>query len=247
MAGPDIAYDVAVKMPMAAQQPRGATPRPVMAFAACFAVAMLSACSAKPEDTAAAVDSASTAAATAAPTAVAKKEVLFDPRNPPPGWVKCHRNHCHHQDGHVASYAQVMQEMGATGIVGQPPPKAAPPAPPDVGMIPMDAEKSASGLVTRVISAGAGKEKPSATSVVSVHYTGWTTDGKAFDSSVARNQPARFPLDKVFAGWTEGIQLMVVGEERRFWIPQELAFNGARGKPTGTLVFDVELLAIAVP
>jgi len=169
---------------------------------------------------------------------------LFDPRNPPPGWVRCHRNHCHHQDGHVASYAQVMQEMGATGIVGQPAPKAAPPAPPDVAMIPMDAHKSESGLVTRVISPGKGTKKPSATSIVTVHYTGWTSDGKAFDSSVVRNKPARFPLDKVFPGWTEGIQLMVVGEERRFWIPQELAFNGARGKPSGTLVFDVELIAI---
>ena len=75
-----------------------------------------------------------------------------------------------------------------------------------------------------------------------VHYTGWTTDGKAFDSSVARGKPATFPLNRVIAGWTEGLQLMTVGEERRFWIPQDLAYKGRPGPPAGMLVFDVELL-----
>ncbi len=73
---------------------------------------------------------------------------------------------------------------------------------------------------------------------------GWTTDGRAFDSSIARGQPAKFPLKSVIAGWTEGLQLMVVGEERRFWIPEDLAYKGKAGKPTGMLVFDVELLEI---
>jgi len=77
-----------------------------------------------------------------------------------------------------------------------------------------------------------------------VHYSGWTTDGKGFDSSVARGQPATFPLDRVISGWTEGLQLMVEGEERRFWIPVELAYQGRPGKPAGMLVFDVELLKI---
>ena len=79
---------------------------------------------------------------------------------------------------------------------------------------------------------------------MTVHYTGWTTDGKMFDSSVARGQPATFPLNRVIAGWTEGVQLMVVGEKRRFWIPQKLAYGGAEGAPRGMLVFDVELLGI---
>jgi peptidylprolyl isomerase len=79
-----------------------------------------------------------------------------------------------------------------------------------------------------------------------VHYTGWTTDGKMFDSSVARGEPATFPLNGVIKGWTEGVQLMVVGEKRRFWIPGNLAYDNSPrpGAPKGMLVFDVELLAI---
>jgi peptidylprolyl isomerase len=77
-----------------------------------------------------------------------------------------------------------------------------------------------------------------------VHYSGWTTDGKMFDSSVSRGQPARFRLDQVIPGWTEGLQLMVPGERRRLWIPQKLAYRGEPGKPAGMLVFDVELLQI---
>ncbi len=182
------------------------------------------------------------AAPPAAPTVA--KEVVFDPDNPPAGWVKCHRNHCHHQDGRVASYSQVMQQMGATKIVGGTVPKAAPPAPPDVAATPANAQRTASGLMSRVLKAGTGAKKPGPASVVSVHYTGWTTDGKAFDSSIARGQPAQFPLNGVIAGWQEGLQLMVVGEERRMWIPEHLAYKGQPGKPAGMLVFDVELIEI---
>ena len=78
---------------------------------------------------------------------------------------------------------------------------------------------------------------------MTVHYTGWSTDGKMFDSSVARGAPSSFPVNGVIAGWTEGLQLMVVGEKRRLWIPAELAYKGKRG-PQGMLVFDVELLAV---
>jgi len=183
--------------------------------------------------------------ATAVSTATAKTgEVVFDPDNPPPGWTMCHRNHCHHQDGRVASYAQVMQEIGATSMVGGKAPPAAPPAPPDVASLPLDADRSDSGLVSRVIKPGAGKRKPGPASVVTVHYTGWTTDGKAFDSSIARGQPAQVPLNRMMPGWIEGIQLMVEGEERRMWIPESLAYKGAPGKPQGRLVFDIELLSI---
>lgn len=171
-------------------------------------------------------------------------EKVFDPNNPPPGWVNCHRNHCHHQDGRVASYAQVMQEMGATKMVGGNAPAAMPAAPADVAAPPADAEKTESGLASKVQKAGSGAEKPTADSVVTVHYTGWTTDGKPFDSSVTRGKPAKFPLKSVIPGWTEGLQLMVVGEERRFWIPEDLAYKGKPGKPAGMLVFDVELLEI---
>ena len=125
-----------------------------------------------------------------------------------------------------------------------PPKKEEIPAPPDVAAPPADAEKTASGLASKVLTPGAGTEKPEAQDVVEVHYTGWTTDGKMFDSSVGRGRPAKFPLNRVIKGWTEGLQLMVQGEKRRFWIPVELAYNNQPGKPAGMLVFDVELLGI---
>ncbi|CAE7362091.1 fkpA [Symbiodinium natans] len=82
--------------------------------------------------------------------------------------------------------------------------------------------------------------------VVTVDYTGWTTDGKLFDSSVLRGQPATFALNQVIKGWTEGLQLMVEGEKRRFWIPAPLAYGErpAGGRPAGMLVFDVNLYQI---
>jgi len=121
---------------------------------------------------------------------------------------------------------------------------AAPAAPSDVAAPPKDAIVSSTGLASKVIKPGAGKKHPAATSHVTVHYTGWTTDGKMFDSSVTRGEPAEFPLNGVIAGWTEGVQLMVEGETRRFWIPEKLAYQGQRGAPQGMLVFDVELLGI---
>ena len=121
------------------------------------------------------------------------------------------------------------------------------PAPSDVAAAPADAQKTASGLASKVVQAGTGTTHPTAHDRVTVHYTGWTTDGKMFDSSVARKQPATFPLDHVIAGWTEGVQLMVVGEKRRFWIPQDLAYKGRPGPPAGMLVFDVELMSFESP
>jgi len=118
--------------------------------------------------------------------------------------------------------------------------------PPDVAAAPADATKTRSGLASKVIKPGTGKAHPSRTDLVTVHYTGWTTDGKMFDSSVARGAPASFPLDRVIAGWTEGVQLMVTGETRRLWIPEALAYQGKRD-PRGMLVFDVELLSFTSP
>ena len=116
------------------------------------------------------------------------------------------------------------------------------PPPPDVAAPPADASKTSSGLASKVITPGTGKAHPSKTDRVTVHYTGWTTDGKMFDSSVAKGEPATFPLDRVIAGWTEGLQLMVAGEKRRLWIPEALAYKGR--DPKGMLVFDVELIKI---
>ena len=106
-----------------------------------------------------------------------------------------------------------------------------------------DAEKTASGLASKVLTKGTGTAKPAPTSKVKVIYTGWTTDGKMFDSSLKRGQPAEFAITRVIPGWQEALQLMVVGEKRRFWIPEELAYKGKSG-PQGMLVFDLELLEI---
>lgn len=119
-----------------------------------------------------------------------------------------------------------------------------PTAPADVAAAPADAEVSKTGLASKVLQPGKGKLRPNGRSRVTVHYSGWTTDGNLFDSSVARGKPATFGLNQVIKGWTEGLQLMVVGEKRRFWIPEKLAYRGQPGKPAGMLIFDVELLGI---
>jgi peptidylprolyl isomerase len=118
------------------------------------------------------------------------------------------------------------------------------PAPPDVAAPPPDAAKTPSGLATRVITPGTGTVHPRASSRVNVHYSGWTTDGRMFDSSVARGESISFGLNQVIAGWTEGVQLMVEGETRRLWIPENLAYGGRPGSPAGMLVFDVQLIKI---
>lgn len=135
----------------------------------------------------------------------------------------------------------------ATEPAAAPPEKTMPETPADVATAPADAVKTESGLASKVLKAGTGDKKPTAADTVTVHYSGWTTDGKMFDSSVNRGEPASFPLGGVIAGWTEGLQLMVVGEKRRFWIPEDLAYGpvvAGSGRPGGMLCFDVELLGI---
>ena len=125
--------------------------------------------------------------------------------------------------------------------------QAAPKAPEDVAAPPASATKTTSGLAYRVLTPGTGSTHPAATDHVTVHYSGWTTDGKMFDSSVARGEPTSFPLNGVIAGWTEGVQLMVVGEKTRFWIPAALAYGETPrrpGAPAGMLVFDIELISV---
>ena len=116
--------------------------------------------------------------------------------------------------------------------------------PSNVGSPPEGAEKTESGLASLVLKKGTGTENPAETDVVKVHYTGWkSSDGVSFDSSYNRNEPTEFPLNRVIKGWTEGVQLMVVGEKRRFWIPSALAY-GDSGRVAGDLTFDIELLEI---
>ncbi len=117
-----------------------------------------------------------------------------------------------------------------------------PPTPADVAGVPADAVKSASGLASKVVTPGTLDEKPLATDVVTVHYTGWTTDGKMFDSTRTRGQSSTFPLNRVLLGWRECVQLMTVGETRRCWVPQDLGYRGQAGRPQGLTVFDIELI-----
>lgn len=115
--------------------------------------------------------------------------------------------------------------------------------PPDLTAPPDDAVKSASGLTSRVLTPPTGTVKPAPTDYVTVHYTGWVaSDGRMFDSSIARGGPSTFPLDKALPGWRECVQLMALGEKRRCWVPESLAYKGQSGRPTGTVVFDIELI-----
>ena len=106
---------------------------------------------------------------------------------------------------------------------------------------------TASGLQYEVLREGAGP-RPGPTSTVEVHYEGRLINGKVFDSSYQRNQTISFPLNRVIAGWTEGLQLMPTGAKYRLYIPSELGY-GARGAgadipPHSALIVDVELIAI---
>ena len=106
-------------------------------------------------------------------------------------------------------------------------------------------EGKTSQLQYQVITNGTGAV-PGPNDTVSVHYRGTLIDGTEFDSSYKRNQPTSFPVGGVIKGWTEGVQLMVPGEKRRFWIPADLAYgeNPGAGRPGGLLVFDIELIKI---
>lgn len=104
-----------------------------------------------------------------------------------------------------------------------------------------------SGLQYQVLTEGTG-EKPKATDTVKCHYHGTLIDGQIFDSSVQRGTPAKFPLNMVIKGWTEGLQLMPVGSKWRFFIPPHLGYGDRQVSavigPNSTLIFDVELLDI---
>jgi FKBP-type peptidyl-prolyl cis-trans isomerase FkpA len=112
--------------------------------------------------------------------------------------------------------------------------------------------QTASGLRYFDLKVGEGAMPVDPAATVMVHYTGWLTDGKKFDSSLDRGQPISFPLNRVIPGWREGVSTMKVGGKRKIIIPSELGY-GARGTPDGSvppkamLIFDVELLKVEEP
>ncbi len=119
-----------------------------------------------------------------------------------------------------------------------------PPAPSDVAKPPADAKKSPKGVFYKVLKQGKGGPHPTPDDTVRVNYTGWSTAGRMFDSSVIKGEPTEFNLRGVIAGWTDGIPLMSVGDKFRFWVPDELAYKGQPDRPQGMLVFDIELVEI---
>jgi FKBP-type peptidyl-prolyl cis-trans isomerase len=113
------------------------------------------------------------------------------------------------------------------------------PAPEDVAKPPPDAVRSASGLSSKVLVKGTGKERPHENDRVKIHYTGWTTDGRMSASTVGDGRPLEIGMPEMPAGWREALRLMVEHEKRRLWVPAGLGYAGA-----GDMVFDLELLQI---
>ncbi len=127
------------------------------------------------------------------------------------------------------------------------PGKPIPPAPPDVAAAPAKARATAAGVRYVVLTAGTGKVHPTDTDIVEVDYTGWTADGRAFDSTAPRGKPIQLVVSRALPGWTDGIKTMVAGETTRFWVPEAMAFKGVPGQPRGPLVFDLTLHRIVPP
>lgn len=119
--------------------------------------------------------------------------------------------------------------------------------PPDnLRLPPANAVRTASGLRYVVLQAGKGGRQPLPTDTVEIDYIGWDFLGRAFDSTLPRGAPSKFPLTGLIKGWQEGVPLMRAGDTFRFWIPGKLAYDGMPGgdTPKGNLVFDVTLHAV---
>ncbi len=116
-------------------------------------------------------------------------------------------------------------------------------APADVAAPPETARRGGEDLRFCILREGTGA-RPTSEDTVLVHYTGWTTDGRMFDSSHPRGEPTALEVNGVITGWKRSLMHMRVGEVRRLWIPEDLAYRGRPGAPAGMLVFDVELVDI---
>lgn len=138
---------------------------------------------------------------------------------------------------------EVIEEAGSPDAV-----EPGIPAPADVAAMPDDVTMTEEGVGIRVLTEGDGVNFPTLADDVTIHYTGWTTDGEMFDSSVPGGEPATFPLGRLIAGWKSGMPHMSKGEKALLWIPGPLAYDypGARpDAPKGMLVFEIELFDFA--
>ncbi len=145
----------------------------------------------------------------------------------------------------IVAFAVIMAALAALVLVARRSLQRLLPPPDDVSEPPHDAISTPSGLRYKVLTPGAGGQRPGPRDQVTVHYSGWQTDGQMFDSSRLRGQPSTFRLDQVIKGWKEGVGLMTPGDHWRMWFPAELAYGERpRSGPGGMLVFDVELLAV---
>jgi FKBP-type peptidyl-prolyl cis-trans isomerase len=144
--------------------------------------------------------------------------------------------------------AQNSDRNSGDGKTGANAPAAVPATPAAAGSQQNEWKTTASGLKYQVLKGGTGTVSPKATDTVKVHYHGTLLDGTVFDSSVERGEPISFPLNGVIRGWTEGLQLMKVGDKFKFEIPPNLAYGdrspSPKIPPNSTLVFEVELLGI---
>jgi len=120
-----------------------------------------------------------------------------------------------------------------------------PRAPRHLNAPPKAATKTKSGLAYLALEKGKATRHPSASSLVEIHYSGWTVEGELFDSSVVRGHPRTVPLSHVIPGWREALQQMVEGDRYLLWVPEHLAYAGEPGAPHGTLVYEIQLRKIA--
>ena len=119
------------------------------------------------------------------------------------------------------------------------------PPPPDVADPPPDLTQTQAGIVWKLLRPGTGSQHPLGGDQVTVHYTIWTPTGETVDSTQSHQQPSVLALDKTIDGLRTGLEAMVVGEQRRLWVPEQQAYGGKADRPGGAMVIDVELLAIA--
>jgi len=105
-------------------------------------------------------------------------------------------------------------------------------------------DRTPSGALTEVVEAGTGDEYPGPDTAVLVNYYGWTTDNRIFDATYYRGRPTAVPLDKVMPAFAEAVQMMVVGEKRRVWVPGDQAQGQWAKNPQGMLVFEMRLVRI---